>query len=162
MFTPLATTVLNALPAPNLLGNSNNFESAPADTTHYDKGDFRYDYFISQKLAVFARYSQSNTNIFSPPAIPGIDGGNSNGNVYIYNKQAVLGTTWTLNPNSVLEARLGVSYTQAGKTPTTLGASTTGLTIPNEPADASLAGGLFTVGLSGGLSQLGRLNSNPQ
>ncbi len=162
MFTPLATTVLAALPAPNLLGNSNNLESAPADTTDYDKGDFRYDYFISQKLSLFARYSQSNVNIFSPSPIPGIAGGNSNGNVYIYNKQAVLGSTWTVNPNTVLEARLGVSYTRAGKTPTTLGASTTGLTIPNEPTDPSLAGGLFTVNLSGGLSQLGRLNSNPQ
>ncbi len=162
MFTPLATTVLAALPAPNLPGNSNNYESAPADTTDNNKGDFRYDYFVSQKLSLFARYSQNNTNIFSPAAIPGIDGGNSNGNVYIYNKQAVIGGTWTVNPNSVLEARLGISYTRGGKTPVTLGASTTGLTIPNQPADSSLAGGLFTVGLSGGLSQLGRLSSNPQ
>ncbi|HEX4748538.1 MAG TPA: TonB-dependent receptor [Bryobacteraceae bacterium] len=162
MFTPLATTVLAALPAPNLSGNSNNLESAPADTTQYDKGDFRYDYFISQKLSLFSRYSQSDVNIFNPSPIPGPDGGNSNGNVYIDNKQAVLGSTWTINPNSVLEARLGISYTRAGKTPTTLGASTAGLTIPNEPTDPSLAGGLFTVGLGGGFSQLGRLNSNPQ
>ena len=162
MFTPLATNVLAALPAPNLPGNSNNLESAPADTTQSDKGDFRYDYFVNQKLSLFARYSQGNENVFNPPAIPGIDGGNSNGNVYIFNKQAVLGATWTVNPNSVLEARLGISYTRAGKTPTTLGASTDGLTIPNEPSGASLAGGLFSVGLGGGLSQLGRLNSNPQ
>ncbi|HZS54816.1 MAG TPA: TonB-dependent receptor, partial [Bryobacteraceae bacterium] len=162
MFTPLATNVLAALPAPNLPGNSNNFQSAPADTTQYDKGDFRYDYFISEKLSLFARYSQSDTSIFNPSPIPGIAGGNSNGNVYIFNKQAVSGATWTINPTSILEARLGISYTRAGKTPTTLGASTTGLTIPNEPTDPSLAGGLFTVGLSGGLSQLGRLNSNPQ
>lgn len=162
MFSPLATTVLAALPQPNLPGNSNNYESAPADTTQYNKGDFRFDYFVNDKLSLFARYSQSNTNIFNPSAIPGIDGGNSNGNVYIYNKQAVIGGTWTINPTSILEGRLGVDYTQGGKTPTTLGASTAGLTIPNEPADPSLAGGLFTVGLGGGLSQLGRLNSNPQ
>jgi Carboxypeptidase regulatory-like domain/TonB-dependent Receptor Plug Domain/TonB dependent receptor len=160
--TPFASTVFAALPTPNVSGNSNNYLSNPADTTDGDKGDFRYDYFVNQKVSVFARYSQSNTNIFNPAAIPGIAGGNSNGNVFIYNKQGVLGSTWTVSPTSVLEARLGVDYTQGGKTPTTLGASTAGLLLPNQPDDPSLAGGLLSIGLGGGLSQLGRLNSNPQ
>ena len=43
-FTPLAA-VLSALPAPNLPGNSNNYESSPADTVSNNKGDFRADYF---------------------------------------------------------------------------------------------------------------------
>ncbi len=160
--TPFAATVFAALPAANLPGNSNNYASAPADTTDGNKGDFRYDYFINQKVSVFARYSQGDTNIFNPASIPGIAGGNSNGNVFIYNKQGVLGSTWTVSPTAVLEARLGVDYTQGGKTPTTLGASTAGLLLPNQPSDPSLAGGLLSIGLGGGLSQLGRLNSNPQ
>ncbi|HEX4165116.1 MAG TPA: carboxypeptidase regulatory-like domain-containing protein [Bryobacteraceae bacterium] len=160
--TPFASNVFAALPVPNLPGNSNNYLTNPADTTDGDKGDFRYDYFINQKVSFFARYSQSNTNIFNPAPIPGIAGGNSNGNVFINNKQGVLGATWTVNATSVLEARLGVDYTQGGKTPTTLGASTAGLLLPNQPTDPSLAGGLLSIGLGGGLSQLGRLNSNPQ
>jgi hypothetical protein len=159
--SPLAQAVLASLPTPNLPGVSNNFETAPADTTNYDKGDFRYDYFINQKVSLFARYSQGNIGIFSPPNIPGPDGGNSNGNVYIRNKQGVLGGTWTINATSVLEARVGMDYTQGGKNPPTLGQPTTGFTVPNLPTDPSLAGGLFTINLSG-LSQLGRQNSNPQ
>ncbi len=158
---PLAQAVINALPRPNLPGTSNNYETAPADTTNNDKGDIRYDYFVNQKVSLFARYSQGNTSIFSPANIPGADGGNSNGNVFVKTNQGVLGSTWTINSTSVLEARLGVDYTQGGKTPVTLGQSTAGFTVPGLPTDPSLAGGLFTVNLSN-LSQLGRLNSNPQ
>ena len=160
-FSPLAKNVMAALPAPNLPGISNNYESSPADTIYNDKGDFRYDYFVSPKVSAFARYSQLDTRIFNPSAIPGLAGGNSNGNVYIQSKQAVAGVTWTLSPSSILEARLGVDYMRAGKTPPAFGQSTDGLTIPNQPNDSSLAGGLFTVNLNG-FSQLGRQGSNPQ
>lgn len=159
--SPLAQAVIAALPDPNLPGISNNYESSPADTTDSDKGDFRYDYFINQKVSLFARYSQSNTSIVNPGNVPGAAGGNSNGNAYIRNKQGVLGTTWTINPTSVLEVRVGVDYTEGGKTPLTLGQPTTDFTVPNLPTDPSLAGGLFTVNFSN-ISQLGRLNSNPQ
>ncbi|MGD0776593.1 MAG: TonB-dependent receptor [Candidatus Solibacter sp.] len=162
-FTPLATAVLSALPAPNLSGNSNNYESSPADTVSNNKGDFRADYFLSQRLTFFARYSQAETNIFNPDSIPNpVSTSNNNGNVRVLNKQAVLGATWTINPTSVLEVRLGVAYTIAGKTPPTLGLSTPQFNIPGEPTDPSLAGGLFTVGLNGGLTAWGRSSSNPQ
>ena len=157
----LAQAVISNLPQPNLPGTSNNYETAPADSTNYDKGDVRYDYFINQKVSLFARYSQSNIGIFSPANIPGPDGGNSNGNVYIRNKQGVLGATWTINSTSVLEARVGVNYTEGGKNPSVLGQSTTGFSVPNLPTDPSLAGGLSSISLSN-LSQLGRQSSNPQ
>jgi hypothetical protein len=162
-FSPIAGAVLSALPAPNLpgAGLTNNFESSPADTIYNDKGDFRYDYYVNSKVSLFARYSQFDTRIFSPPAIPGPAGGNANGNVYVKTKQGVLGSVWTISPTSILEARLGVDYTIGGKAPSTLGLSTPQFNIPGEPADPSLAGGLFSVGLSG-FSQLGRQSSNPQ
>jgi len=160
--TPFARTVLSALPAPNLPGTSNNFASSPADTTNVDKGDFRFDYFVNQKLSLFARYSQSETNIFSPPSVPGIAGGNSNGNVIALSKAGVLGATYTINASTIIEARLAANYTIAGKSPSTLGAPTAGLTLPNQPTDPSLAGGLLSIGLGGGLAQLGRQSSDPQ
>jgi Carboxypeptidase regulatory-like domain/TonB dependent receptor-like, beta-barrel len=159
-YSPIANAVLTALPAPNLAGLSNNYESAPADTIYNDKGDFRYDAFIGQKLSVFARYSQFDTRIFSPPNIPGPAGGNANGNVAVKTKQAVAGAVWTINPTTILEARLGIDYTIGGKTPSTLGLSTPDFVIPGEPT-GSLSGGLFSVGLSG-FSALGRQSSNPQ
>lgn len=160
-FTPVAGPVLSSLPLPNLPGITNNYESAPADTIYNDKGDFRYDYFVGPRLNLFARYSQFDTRIFSPPSIPGPAGGNANGNVYVKTKQGVIGGTWTISPTSILEARLGIDYTLGGKTPSTLGLSTPNFSIPGEPTDASLAGGLFSVGLSG-FSALGRQTSNPQ
>ena len=99
--------VLASLPAPNLPGITNNYESAPADTIYNDKGDFRYDYFVGPRLTLFARYSQFDTRIFSPPSIPGPAGGNANGNVFVKTKQGVVGGTWTISPTSILEARLG-------------------------------------------------------
>ncbi|HXE13579.1 MAG TPA: TonB-dependent receptor [Bryobacteraceae bacterium] len=160
--TPFAAKVYSLLPDPILPGNSNNYKSAPADTTNYDKGDVRYDYYVNQKLSFFARYSQGDTNIFNPSSIPGLAGGNSNGNVYIFNKQGVIGSTYTINATSVLEARLGIDYTRGGKTPPTFGQPTDGLTLLNQPNDSSLAGGLLSLSFAGGLSQLGRQTSNPQ
>ena len=160
-FSPIAAPVLAALPAPNLPGLSNNYASAPADSIYNDKGDFRGAYYLNSKVTLFARYSQFDTRIFSPPNIPGPAGGNANGNVYVKTKQGVAGATWTISPTSILEARLGIDYTRGGKTPSTLGTPASQFTIPNEPTDPSLAGGLFSVGLSG-FSALGRQSSNPQ
>ena len=159
---PFAQTVLSELPDPNLPGNSNNFESAPADTIKSDKGDIRYDEYFGQKVATFVRYSQDDGRIFSPPAIPGPAGGNANGNVYIRNKQLVLGVTWTMSPTSVLEIRAGLDYTEAGKTPLGLGSSNSQYNIPNLPTNPAFAGGLYSLNLGGGLSQVGRQSSNPQ
>jgi len=160
-YSPIAGAVLAALPTPNLPGLSNNYSSAPADSIYNDKGDFRFDQYVNSKVTFFARYSQFDTRIFSPPNIPGPAGGNANGNVYVKTKQGVAGATWTFNSTSILEARLGIDYTRGGKTPSTLGTSTQGFSIPGEPTDPSLAGGLLSVGLSG-FSALGRQSSNPQ
>jgi Carboxypeptidase regulatory-like domain/TonB dependent receptor/TonB-dependent Receptor Plug Domain len=160
--TPFAQAVLSALPDPNLPGTANNFQSAPADPIYNDKGDIRYDETFGQKVTAFARYSQNDTRIFSPASIPGPAGGNANGNVYIRNKQLVPGVTWSLSPTSILEIRAGLDYTEAGKTPIGLGNTISQFNLPNLPTDPAFAGGLYTLNMAGGLSQLGRQNSNPQ
>jgi hypothetical protein len=160
--TPFAATVLSQLPNPNLPGRANNYESSPADTIGGDKGDIRYDQYIGQKVTFFVRYSQNDQRIYSPANIPGPAGGNANGDVYIRNKQGVPGVTWTISPTSILEARVGVDYTEGGKSPIGLGAPNDLYNIPNLPPDSSFAGGLYSLNLGGGLSQLGRQSSNPQ
>ena len=159
-FGPIATA-LTYLPAPNLPGLSNNYESAPSDTIYNDKGDIRSDFYVSSKITFFGRYSQLNTRIFSPPNIPGPSGGNANGNVYVQTYEGAGGLTWTVSPTSILEFRLGGSYSHNGKLPSTVGDPTTGFTIPNEPLDPSYAGGLITAS-AGSFSQFGRQGSNPQ
>jgi len=159
-FSPIAGA-LTTLPAPNLPGLSNNYESAPVDTIYNDKGDIRVDYYVSSKLTAFARYSQLDTRIFSPPNIPGPAGGNANGNVYVQTYQGVGGFTYTLSPTSILEFRFGGDYSHNGKLPSTVGQPTAGFTIPNQPLDPAFAGGLISSSVSG-FSQFGRQSSNPQ
>jgi hypothetical protein len=159
-FSPIGGA-LTYLPAPNLPGLSNNYESAPSDTIYNDKGDIRSDYYVNSKIVVFGRYSQLNTRIFSPPNIPGPSGGNANGNVYVQTYAGAGGLTWTVSPTSILEFRLGGTYSHNGKLPSTVGQPTAGFTIPNEPLDPSYAGGLISSSVSG-FSQFGRQSSNPQ
>ncbi len=153
---------LASLPAPNVAGTlTNNYVSAPSDTIYTDKGDIRSDYYASSKFTFFGRYSQLNTRIFSPPAIPGPSGGNANGNVYVQTYEGVGGFTWTASSTSILEFRFGGNYSHNGKSPATVGQPTDGFTIPNQPLDPSFAGGLITSSV-GSFSQLGRQGSNPQ
>jgi hypothetical protein len=159
-FGPIANA-LTSLPAPNLPGLSNNYESAPSDTTYNDKGDIRSDYYLGSKLSIFGRYSQLDTRIFSPPNIPGPSGGNANGNVYVQTYSGVGGFTYTVSPTSILEFRFGGNYSHNGKLPSTVGQPTAGFTIPGEPLDPSYAGGLISSS-AGSFSQFGRQGSNPQ
>jgi Carboxypeptidase regulatory-like domain/TonB-dependent Receptor Plug Domain/TonB dependent receptor-like, beta-barrel len=157
-----AKTVLSQVPAPNLPGIANNFESLPRTTINDNKGDIRVDQYFGQKLAAFARFSIHNADIFAPGNIPPPAGGNGNGNVYVKNWQVVPGATWTINANSVLEMRVGFHYTEGGKNPIGLGLPTDIYGIPNLPTNPAFTGGLYTLNFTGGLSQLGRQNSNPQ
>jgi hypothetical protein len=55
-----------------------------------------------------------------------------------------------------------VDYTEGGKTPIGLGSPNDQYNIPNLPTNPAFAGGLYSLNLSGGLSQIGRQSSNPQ
>jgi hypothetical protein len=161
--TPFARKVLNELPAVNRPGISNNFESLPRQTDQNDKGDIRFDYYISPKVNFFFRYSHRLMNNFEPPAIPGPSGGNSNGNVRVLNYQAAYGLTYSLTPRTMAEFRMGVSQTEGGKSPVFIGQpnATQAYGIPGLPDDPRFAGGLYAQSV-GGYTQFGQQSSNPQ
>ena len=75
--TRFAREVLAGLPAPNLPGLANNFQSQPAQTDTSDKGDVRYDHYLGSRVNLFARYSHRELNQFVPPSIPGPSGGDA-------------------------------------------------------------------------------------
>jgi hypothetical protein len=161
---PFARAVLAQTPDPNVpgAGISNNFQTLPRASITDNKGDVRYDHYLGQKLATFVRFSDRSSEIFSPASIPGAVGGNGNGNVYIRNWQIAPGATWTISPASVLELRVGIDYTEAGKLPIGLGVAPDQFSVPNLPTNPAFSGGLYSLNFSGGLSQLGRQSSNPQ
>lgn len=160
--TPFARKVFADLPLPNLAG-ANNYSSLPRSQFFNDKGDIKLDYTVNDKMTAFVRGSSRKMYNFEAPTIEGASGGNSNSAVFVINEQIAGGFTYTLTPTSVLEFRLGVSRTKAGKNPYNIGAGDmlTNYGIPGLPTDPSIAGGLNSQAING-YTQFGRQSSNPQ
>ncbi len=165
-WTPLAQKVIAALPAPNVPNAnafSNNYVSVPKAYLVDDKGDGRVDFLASERTTAFGRYSEHNGNIQDANGIPGAAGGNSNGNIYINNRQVAAGVTHSFNQSNILDARLGFNWTHGGKTPFGAGqpsllaaAGITGL-----PTDPTIARSLNAQAVNG-FTQFGAQSSSPQ
>ena len=168
--TPFARAVLAALPANNVPiagagGFSNNYISTPRGTVVDDKGDLRLDHKWNEKLSFFFRYSQHEANIIDGNSIPGAAGGSQvNGNVHIYNQQVAAGSTYTITPTSLLDARVAFTWNEGGKSPFGLGQpsllTTNGITdgIPTDPRISRSLNGQAVSGFT----QFGAQTSNPQ
>ena len=160
---PFATKVLADLPQPIRAGTSNNYESLPRRQDYNDKYDVKIDHTFSTRINAFGRWSYRNVDNFEPSPIPGDTGSPSNAFVHVLNEQFAGGFTYTVTPESLLEVRLGVSRTKAGKTPPGVGDPNMleKYGIPGLPTDPRFAGGLTEQGISG-WTTFGRQNSNPQ
>jgi hypothetical protein len=161
--TAFARAVLAGLPEPTLPGTANNFDSLPRREDFNDKFDVKVDHQFGPRMTAFARFSHRKLENFEPPPIPGETGSPSNAFVHVLNQQGAAGFTFTVTPTSLLEVRLGISRTEAGKEPPGVGGPTmldlygiTGL-----PTDPRFAGGLTEQGVTG-WTTWGRQNSNPQ
>ena len=157
-----ASKVLALIPAPNLPGLSNNFESLPRGTSQVDKGDFRYDYYINQSVIMWARYSDRLAAPYDPQQRPGAVLRNRD-STRTRNMAGVIGSTWTVSPTSVFDFRLGVTKTEGGKAPIGIGGPNMkdAYGITGLPEDPSIAGGLYSMSVSG-YPQFGREQSSPQ
>jgi hypothetical protein len=160
--TAFARKVLNELPAPNVAGTT-NFQNLVPNRAYNDKFNIRLDHTVNQKLSAFVRLSHRKVNNFEGPNISGPSGSNQNGLVNVLNQQLATGVTYIFNNSSVLDFRLGIMRTEAGKKPPLTGGPSmlqlygiTGL-----PTDPTITGGLTTQTISG-FSQLGRQATNPQ
>ncbi|HYE72553.1 MAG TPA: carboxypeptidase regulatory-like domain-containing protein, partial [Blastocatellia bacterium] len=158
--TSFAKQVLSALPQPVNSNLTNNYENLPRSQFYNDKGDLKLDHNFSEKTTAFVRLSHRKVNNFEAPTLPGpLYSPNGNAYVRVLNQQLATGVTHNLSSTSLLEFRLGISRTQAGKTPT--GVGDPNFRLPGLPNDPRFAGGLNTQNISG-FSGLGRQDSNPQ
>src|SRR5262245_46479304 len=162
--TPFAREVMNALVLPTTSPNetgvvANNFEDLPRSQFYNDKGDLKLDHNFSQKTTAFVRLSHRKVNNFEAPVIPAPVFSSANANVRVLNQQLAAGVTHNLSNTSLLEFRLGISRTEAGKTPTGVGDAS--FRLPGLPTDPRFAGGLNSQSI-GGYTGLGRQTSNPQ
>lgn len=163
--SPISRQVLGLLNtltpiAGNVTALSNNYIGTSRFTDNSDKGDLRLDYQASHKDALFLRVSDRKENAvnFSTLPLP-LDGG-SNGTQRILDQQVVVGWTRTLAANQLLDVRLGLTRTKAGKASLSIG--NTDFNIPGRPTNPIVFGGLPTLSITGGFSTLGRQSTNPQ
>ena len=119
--TSFAREVLSALPDTNLQAATNNYTLLQEFTADSDKAGGKVDVQLTPSLSLFGRYGFRNLTTDDQPNIPLPSGGAGNGHIYARNRQFVLASTWAPTGRSLLEARLGYSWTQAGKNPPALG-----------------------------------------
>src|SRR6202041_3537731 len=100
------------------------------------------------------------------PSIPIPLDGQTNGKIRILDQQIALGYTYIFGANKVLDARLGLDRTKAGKFNLSIG--TTAFPppgqpgfIPGLPSNPVVAGGLPSIGITG-FTGFGRQSTNPQ
>ena len=129
-------------------------------TDNADKGDLRLDYQQNERNSWFLRISDRKETGINYKTLPGALDGQTNGQIRILDQQVVLGYTGLFGTNKVLDARLGLSGTQAGKYTLSIGENS--ITFPGLPTDPTVAGGLPSIGISGGFSGFGRQSTNPQ
>ncbi len=161
--TPFAKAVFALLPPPVTSAASNNYENLPRSKFYNDKFDVKIDHNFGQKLTAFGRISHRKVNNFEAPTLPLPLGSPANAFVRALNQQLALGVTYNFTPTSLLEVRLGISRTEAGKNPPNVGGPNMQdlFGITGLPTDPSIAGGVNTQNISGYVT-MGRQTSNPQ
>lgn len=159
-----AATVLSQLPTVGAT-RSNDFQALLLTRDFYDKFDAKIDYQINNKSSAFVRYSQrKDAQYYEPDLDPSPSGGSGNGNVKAQDQNAVLGYTFTVTPNSLLDARLAFSHILGGKWPVFLGGQSmqTEYGVSGLPTAPYLTGGLDTQNITGFSTVIGRQATNPQ
>ncbi len=138
---------------------SNDYPVAVPFTDNADKGDLRLDYQQNASTSWFLRVSDRKEDGKNYPSIPLPLDGQTNGAIYILDQQIALGNTHLFGVNKVLDARLGLSRTKAGKYTFSIGDNA--FDIPGLPDLPGISGGLPSVGITG-FTGFGRQSTNPQ
>jgi Carboxypeptidase regulatory-like domain/TonB-dependent Receptor Plug Domain len=138
---------------------TNDYSKLVPFTDDSDKGDLRLDYQQSASSSWFIRVSdRKETGVNYPSILLPLDG-QTNGTIRLLDQQVALGYTHLLGSSKVIDARLGLSRTKAGKYSLSIGNDS--ITIPGLPSDPVVAGGLPSTSISG-FTAFGRQSTNPQ
>jgi hypothetical protein len=139
---------------------SNDYAKEVPFTDKSDKGDLRLDYQQDANSSWFLRISDRKENGVNYPVIPLPLDSTANGQIRILDQQAALGYTHSFGANKVLDARLGLSRTKAGKFTLSIGQNV--FTIPGlQTVPVGIAGGLPQVSITN-FTTFGRQSTNPQ
>lgn len=153
---------ITSLPTAGAAGTglaSNDYAVQAPFTDNSDKGDLRFDFQQNATTSWFVRVSDRKENAVNNPTIPIPLDGQTNGKIRVLNQQVVAGYTRLFGANKVLDARVGLSKTKAGKYTLSIGQNS--ITFPGLPTNPIVAGGLPSIAISG-FSGFGRQSTNPQ
>jgi hypothetical protein len=160
--SPDARTIANLVAQLNPgTATSNNFTTFQRSNNNSDKGDIRLDYTQDSRNSYFLRVSDLKQNATDFPIFGLPLDGNSNGKQRILDQQIAAGYTRVIGSNQLLDARLGISRTKAGKFSTSIGDNSSGLVFPGLPTDPIVAGGIPSITITN-IAALGRQSTNPQ
>jgi hypothetical protein len=138
---------------------TNDYSKLVPFTDDSDKGDLRLDYQQNASNSWFVRVSdRKETGVNYPAILLPLDG-QTNGTIRILDQQVALGYTHLWGANKVIDARVGLSKTKAGKYSLSIGDDA--ITIPGLPTNPTVAGGLPSTSISN-FSAFGRQSTNPQ
>jgi hypothetical protein len=155
---------ISGLPTSGLASSglaSNDYAVQVPFTDNADKGDLRLDYQINANQSAFLRVSDRKEDGVNFPSIPIPLDGQTNGKIRLLDQQIALGYTHLFGSNKVLDARLGLDRTKAGKYNLSIG-NTAFNNIPGLPTNNPVvAGGLPSIGITG-FTGFGRQSTNPQ
>src|SRR5271156_5950095 len=111
---------------------TNDYSKLVPFTDDSDKGDLRLDYQQNATNSWFVRVSdRKETGVNYPAILLPLDG-QTNGTIRILDQQVALGYTHLLGSSKVIDARLGLSRTKAGKSSLSIG--TASIPIPGFPS----------------------------
>ncbi len=162
--SPPAAAILSALPFPNITTSNpaaNNYSASTVERYPTNQFDTRGDYFVSEKLRLFARYSYLAANVTAPRPL-GLYGGSpfpafSFGGISdALNQNIASNVTYTFNPTLLADVRFGFSryrVTVSAQDQTTQLANQVGipgLNIPGRPDTNGLP--VMTINGAGGLN----------
>lgn len=156
-FKGISGLPVSGLPTTGLA--SNDYAAEAPFTDNSDKGDLRLDYQQSPSTSWFLRISDRKETGVNNPTIPLPLDGQTNGTIRILDQQVALGYTHLFGTSKILDARLGLSRTKAGKF--TLSIGDNAFNIPGLPSNPIVSGGLPSVAITG-FSGFGRQATNPQ
>jgi hypothetical protein len=138
---------------------TNDYSKLVPFTDDSDKGDLRLDYQQNASSSWFVRVSdRKETGVNYPAILLPLDG-QTNGTIRLLDQQVALGYTHLWGANKVIDARVGLSKTKAGKYSLSIGDNA--ITIPGLPTNPTVAGGLPSTSISN-FSAFGRQSTNPQ
>src|SRR5271155_552517 len=136
-----------------------NYATQVPFTDNSDKGDLRLDYQQNPSSSWFLRVSDRKETGVNSPVFPLPLDGQTTGTIRVLDQQVALGYTHLIGANKVIDARLGLSRTKAGKFSLSIGDNA--FAIPGLPTNPVVSGGLPSTGVTG-FTSFGRQSTNPQ